>query len=251
MILVNCCFFISSNIIFAIVVGLSIIPVALWHPFLDDLHGGTFFEGETISHLYFITFFIAGSVTMVTAILAACGAHKKNVVALITVSGCLLLLLLLCTFATSLLLIGRPKLSLTEEKCRAFLPLDQAADNIKSQVEALQTSLHCCGLFSYQDWEDNIPKSCECNQEEEMEGKCQTVSYRNFLLNLFWQKKSVFRQDCFPLIMDSVTRQFDIILGMFSALSVLVLLDLGLSALMSYQMFNVPTVQFVPLLLIN
>jgi len=42
----------------------------------------------------------------------------------------------------------------------------------------LWLQLHCCGLFSYMDWEDNIPDTCLCDQGEEMEGMCQSVSYQ-------------------------------------------------------------------------
>ena len=39
--------------------------------------------------------------------------------------------------------------------------------------------LHCCGLFSYRDWNQNIPNSCLCDQEEEEEeGTCQNINYR-------------------------------------------------------------------------
>lgn len=39
--------------------------------------------------------------------------------------------------------------------------------------------LHCCGLFSSADWEQNIPDSCLCQPAEEGTGdECQTVDYQ-------------------------------------------------------------------------
>lgn len=35
--------------------------------------------------------------------------------------------------------------------------------------------LHCCGLFSYTDWEGRIPESCMCGPVEEEEGLCRQV----------------------------------------------------------------------------
>ncbi|KAM7367405.1 hypothetical protein PAMP_015309 [Pampus punctatissimus] len=153
---------------------------------------------------------------------------------------------LVCVVAGGLLLLQavvagavvRPKLvSVMEDRWRSRLPLDQASDDIKNQVKALQTSLHCCGLFSYEDWQQNIPDSCLCDQEEQLEGQCQPVSDRNFLMNLFWQKKSVFTQTCFPSIVASVITSADITLSVEATLFVLLLLGLVLSSLMIYQMF--------------
>lgn len=36
--------------------------------------------------------------------------------------------------------------------------------------------MHCCGLFSYSDWEDNVPDSCLCDPGTEV-GECQSVTY--------------------------------------------------------------------------
>ncbi|XP_041820394.1 23 kDa integral membrane protein-like [Chelmon rostratus] len=231
--------FISFNIFFVIVGGLIIIvSLALLSPSLDARHGEKDFEVQTTSH---IVLYICGSVTMVIAILGAYGAYKENLVALTVFLVCMVIGTLLMLRAGVSAAFARPKLEgLMEERWRSFLPLDQTSDDIKNQAEALQTSLHCCGLFSYDDWEQNIPDSCLCNQEEELEGKCQSVGYSNFLLNLFWQKKSVFRQSCFPLIVDSVKTNADITLGVVFTLFALALLGLLLSTLTIYQMFNGP-----------
>lgn len=124
-----------------------------------------------------------------------------------------------------------------EERWLSFLPLDQASDDVKKKAEALQTSLHCCGLLSYEDWQQNIPDSCLCNQEKEEEGKCQTVDYGNFLLNLVRQKKSVFKQNCFPLMLNSATTDANIQLSSVITLLLLTLLGWVLSSLIIYQMF--------------
>ncbi|XP_070785449.1 uncharacterized protein [Enoplosus armatus] len=228
---------ISYNIFFVVVGGLVIVVyLALLSPSLDDLHGGNDLEVQTTSH---IVLYIGGSVTMVIAILGAYGAHKKKVMALTVYLVCVLIGVGLMLRAGVLAAVARPKLvSLVEERWRSFLPLDQASDDIRNQAEALQTSLHCCGLFSHEDWEGNIPKSCLCNLEEETKGQCQTVSYRNFLLNLFWQKKSVLRQNCFPIILDSVTTHANITLIVVFTLLVLAIFGLVFSSLMIYQMFN-------------
>nr|XP_046234719.1 tetraspanin-4-like [Scatophagus argus] len=228
------CLFITFNIFFTIVGGLIVIvSLAQLTPSLDDFQGGNASEGPTTSH---IVLYIGGSVTMVIAILGAYGARRENPAALIVFLVCVLVGGVLMLRAVVLAAVARPKLeSLMEERCRSLLPLDQAPVDIKNQAAALQTSLHCCGLFSYEDWEQNIPDSCLCSQQEEMEGRCQTVSYNNFLLNLFWQKKSVFRQNCLPLIMESVIRKANITLGSLVTLLVLVVFGSVLSSLITCQ----------------
>ncbi|XP_042259757.1 tetraspanin-8-like isoform X1 [Thunnus thynnus] len=254
--------FTSLNIIFVIVGAVIIIvTLVLLSPSFNGLRGGDDVrqthpltpdththganqpidsliqcDGHTTTH---IVLYVIGSVTMVIAILGAYGGHKENLVALTVYQMCMVIggLLVLRAGVSAAVIHPKPK-SVMEDRWRSLLPLDQASDNIKVQVEALQTSLHCCGLFSHEDWGQNIPDSCLCNQEEQMEGKCQTISYRNFLLNLFWQKKSVFTQTCFPLIMDSVTTNTDVTLGVDATLFVLALLGLVLSSLVIYQIFN-------------
>ncbi|KAM8740370.1 uncharacterized protein AB9X84_020238 isoform 1-T2 [Acanthopagrus schlegelii] len=182
-----------------------------------------------------IILYVVGSVTMLIASLGIYGALKENLVALaVNLIGILLMI-----GAAVLVVFARPQSeSRMEERWLSFLPLDQASDAVKNKAEALQTSLHCCGLLSYEDWQQNIPDSCLCNQEEkEEEGKCQTIDYGNFLLNLVREKKSVFRQNCFPLMLDSATTDANIKLCSVITLLLLTLLGLVLSSLIIYQMF--------------
>ncbi|KAF1372111.1 hypothetical protein PFLUV_G00261530 [Perca fluviatilis] len=74
-------------------------------------------------------------------------------------------------------------------------------------------AMRCCGLFSYEDWEGNIPDSCLCSTLEEMEGKCQTVDHR--------QQKSVYIQACFSKIISRTLLVFDIVMEIFFTLIVL------------------------------
>ncbi|XP_056223593.1 uncharacterized protein LOC130163424 isoform X2 [Seriola aureovittata] len=189
-------------------------------PAADCLHRGVDVEVEktnrTVLHIMESDVVTMGIV--VIGILGVYGGLKRNLVALIVFLGCTV-----GSLTVGWLMVRdvggvpaatvRPQLeSMTEEWWRSRLPLDQASDDIKNWVEGLQSILGCCGIFSYKDWEDKIPDSCLCIQEEKegVEGLCQTVNYSNFLLNLFWQKKSVFSKPCFPIIMISIRTDTDI-----------------------------------------
>ncbi|XP_010746863.2 tetraspanin-8 [Larimichthys crocea] len=239
--------------IFLVIVGGLVFVVALAQlfPSQDVAHGGSDFEGQTTSH---IILYIHGSVTMAIGILGACGAHQKNLMVLNAFLVCTVVEVLLMLRAGVYAAEDRPKLEIVvEERWRSFLPLDQASDDVKKRAEALQTSLHCCGLFSSEDWEQNIPDSCLCNQEETTEDKCQSVSYRNFLFNLFWQKKSVFRQNCFPFIVDSARTNANVTLAAAFTGLALALLGLVLSSLMIYQIntCNGPNAAPLPVMFVD
>ncbi|XP_071383764.1 tetraspanin-8-like [Centroberyx affinis] len=221
--------FTAFNIFFAVVGGL-IIALALLCQVLYNRHGGgDLLDGRSSSLLML---YVIGAVTMVIAILGAYGAHKENKVALIVFLVCMVIGSLMMLKAGVPLAIARPKLEdMMKVRLQQVLPLDKASEDVKTVAENLQSNLHCCGLFSYQDWEDQIPDSCLCNSEEEVEGLCQRVQY----MNLF-QSKSVYTQSCFPLIMSFISLGADVCLGVIFTLAILALLGVALSSLIIHQM---------------
>ncbi|KAF7644288.1 hypothetical protein LDENG_00224570 [Lucifuga dentata] len=227
---VNLCLkrlFIIFNFFFAIVGGV-IIALALVSQLITSAHGGHNLEGRTSG---LIVLYIFGSVTMVIAILGAYGAHRESRVALIVFMVCMVIgsLLMLRTGIPAAMV--RPQLDiLLEERFREVLPLDKASADVQNMADGLQRTFHCCGLFSYEDWEQNIPDSCICSQEEEEEELCQSVGY------MYLQQKSVYVQTCFPVIMRFARLGADILLGVAFTLAILALLGLVLSSMLIHQL---------------
>ncbi|KAM3587712.1 uncharacterized protein V6R79_012532 [Siganus canaliculatus] len=225
------------NILFAIIGGL-IICLALLTQIIQSRNGGSGLEGAFASILML---YIVGAITMVIAILGAYGAHKEN-------KGCLIAFLVCMVLGTLVMLrggittaIGRPMLEdVIEDRFRKLLPLDKADESVRNVANNIQTQLECCGLFSYEDWENNIPSSCMCGPEQEMEGKCQTVDYRNLML----RSMSVYTQTCFPIIMHYFLLFADIIIVIFFSLGALALLGMVLSSIMIHSLRypNRPTI---------
>ncbi|XP_056223098.1 CD63 antigen-like [Seriola aureovittata] len=188
-----------------------------------------------------VVFYVVGIITMVIAILGAYGAHKESRVSMI--------IFLVCMVVGSLLMLRvgvpfaavRPQYKeMMEEKFRTFLPLDQASDEAKNMVNSLQSTMHCCGLFSYTDWESDIPPSCLCDpSEEEQMGACRTIDYRSL-----FQQKSVYAKPCVPIILHYVLLLLDIVLGVIFSLLALAVLGMILSSIILHQMRypNRPTV---------
>ncbi|XP_031158329.1 tetraspanin-8-like [Sander lucioperca] len=230
---VNCCLkwlLTIFNIIFAIV-GIIIIVVTLNSQFTYangalalDVH--TFRKPEL---------YIVGSIIMVIAILGAVGAYRESKACMILFLVCMILGSIVMLLPGTLLAVIRPQVaSMQEETYRGYLPLDKAPADKRHEVDSMQREMQCCGLFSYKDWEGNIPDSCLCNKLEEMEGKCQTVDYRGVVQ----QKKSVYIQACFPIVGFSILLLVDIGMAIFFTLAVLGLLGMVLSSIMIHQLRN-------------
>uniref|UniRef100_A0A8D0D722 Tetraspanin n=1 Tax=Sander lucioperca TaxID=283035 RepID=A0A8D0D722_SANLU len=234
---VNCCLkwlLTIFNIIFAIV-GIIIIVVTLNSQFTYangalalDVH--TFRKPEL---------YIVGSIIMVIAILGAVGAYRESKACMILFLVCMILGSIVMLLPGTVLAVIRPQVaSMQEETYRGYLPLDKAPIDKRHKVDSMQREMQCCGLFSYKDWEGNIPDSCLCNKLEEMEGKCQTVDYRGLLQGVVQQKKSVYIQACFPIVSFSTLLLFDVVMGTFFTLAVLGLLGMVLSSIMIHQLRN-------------
>nr|XP_046234720.1 tetraspanin-8-like [Scatophagus argus] len=229
---VNTCLkrtFTIFNIFFTIVGG-AIIALALLSQVLTNVNGGDKLEVRTTG---LIVLYIVGSVTMVIAILGAYGAHRENKLCLVVFLFCMVIGSLLMLRTGIPAAIARPQVEgVLEDKFHEFLPLDKAPQEVKNMAESLQIQLHCCGLFSYEDWEQNIPDSCLCSQQEEMEGRCQTVSYNLLMM----PRKSVYTKTCFPVILHYALLLADIVIGVVFTLAVLALLGMVLSSIMIHQM---------------
>ncbi|KAM7367397.1 hypothetical protein PAMP_015302 [Pampus punctatissimus] len=217
------------NVFFA-VVGVAIIGLALLSQNVTNVNGEDDLQGRTTG---LIILYVVGIVTMGIAILGAYGAHKENRVALIVFLVCMVIGSLLMLRAGVPFAIARPRVEgILEDKFRELLPLDTASGYVKDKADTLQTQLHCCGLFSYEDWQQNIPDSCLCDQEEQLEGQCQPVSDR---LNMT-PGKSVHVKTCFPILLHYTMLLVDIIIGVVFTLAALALLGMILSFIIIYQM---------------
>ncbi|XP_059182011.1 tetraspanin-8-like [Centropristis striata] len=216
------------NIFFAIVGGV-IIALALLSQVLTNVNGGDL-EGRTTG---LILLYVVGAVTLVIAILGAYGAHKESKVCLIVFLVCMVVGSLLMLRAGITTAIARPRVEpLLEEKFRELLPLDKASADVRDMTESLQRQLQCCGLFSYQDWEDQIPDSCLCDEEEEEEGLCTSIGYRVII----FPSGSVYSKPCFSILMRYVLMIFDVMIGVVFTLAALALIGLALSSVAVHQL---------------
>ncbi|XP_019753088.1 tetraspanin-8-like isoform X2 [Hippocampus comes] len=232
---------IVSNIFFAIVGG-AIIALALLLQLLTRLNGASL-EGRGSA---LILLYVVGTITMVVAAVGAYGAHRQSRVALIVFLVCMVIGTLMMLRVGIPLAAVRPEVEgLMSRRFGELLPLDEADEKTKEIADGVQEMMQCCGVFSYDDWRQNIPDSCLCDEAARLEGKCQVVNYNLMMLQM---RKSVFRQPCFPLIVHYVLLAFDIVMGIAFVLALLALLGLTLSSILIHQLRagRRPAVMLVP-----
>ncbi|KAK2859220.1 hypothetical protein Q5P01_003840 [Channa striata] len=226
---VNTCLrwmFVIFNVLFAIIGGL-IIMSTLMVQFSTYFDGDENLLGQTRSYLLL---YVVGAVIMVVSIVGAHGACKESTGCMIAFLVCMVTGTLLMLRAGIFVAVLHPEVEGTLNNSFAkFVPLDTAPDSIKERMDYMQSQLHCCGLFSYTDWKDDIPSSCECSSVEE--GLCQTVNYRD----VFMERKSVYSQSCLPIIIHYALVFFDILTGIIFTLAGLALLGTILSSIIIHQ----------------
>ncbi|CAL8386603.1 unnamed protein product [Boreogadus saida] len=223
------------NILFAIL-GALVIGLALVSQAVSQNNGAGELEGRTTG---LIMLYIIGSVTMMIAILGAYGAHKENKGALVAFLVFMVVGTLIMLKTGASMAISSPQIeNVMEQKFRSLLPLDQSPKSTQNMMSSIQTTLQCCGLFSYEDWENNIPSSCVCNSEQEMEGTCRTVNDYGLLQ---YHQKTIFSATCFPIIMHYAGMAYYIYMAVVFSLGTLALLGMVLSSVIIHQMGpNVP-----------
>ncbi|XP_029901772.1 tetraspanin-8-like [Myripristis murdjan] len=232
---VNACLkrlFVGFNVFFAIVGGVIIALTPLFRTSVTTSQNANVWAGLIIIGAL-------GTVTMVIAIVGACGAHKESKGAMIVflvfmVIGSLVLL-------RFTLLITSQRINLegnVKEYLQGFLPLDEASEEVQTEFNSLQEMSHCCGVFSYTDWRADIPKSCVCRPEDEIEGLCQRVGHKVMESH---SGSEIYSQPCFPIILNEVVTIVNVLLGVVASLAALAVMGMALSSAIIHQMRSAPS----------
>ncbi|XP_014841634.1 PREDICTED: tetraspanin-8-like [Poecilia mexicana] len=242
--------FIGFNLFFALV-GAIILCLTVFAQIVtsdedDDIENRTY---------GLICLYIMGAVTMLLGLLGAYGAYKEHKISLIVFLVCMVIGSLVMIRSGIPTAVLRPQVEgFLEEKFSELLPLNMATISQKHFVNNMQTSLHCCGLFSYTDWNEDIPSSCDCpsDLDEESDTCKQVVGMNRY--PFLKQSRSIYSKPCFPILMHYVLLMADISLGVVFTLAALAVLGMILSSIMIHQLrhpnktpvvYKVPTI-FIP-----
>lgn len=222
--------FTAFNVFFAIVGGLILALAVL-------SHAVTASGGIEYNYGGLIVLYVLGSFTMLISILGAYGAHRENRVSLIMFLVCMVIGSLVMLRAGVPAAFLRSELDeVMEDKLKDMVPLDQTSPMNKNAANEVQEWLHCCGLFSYKDWGNQMPDSCLCDNQEVAEDQCMTITYDSMMMFGLARPKSIHKEPCYPLIKYYVNLMADVVLGVIFTLAILAVLGMVLSSVMIHQL---------------
>ncbi|KAK9525936.1 hypothetical protein VZT92_016603 [Zoarces viviparus] len=105
-------------------------------------------------------------------------------------------------------------------------------EKYRGQLEAIQKTLHCCGVVSVEDWGQTIPDSCDCDPAlggGPLGYECISRPKGSS------GPDKIFEQSCSDLVFGWVNLAFQIMMGFFFGLAVTALLGLLVSIMMICQ----------------
>ncbi|KAJ0057019.1 hypothetical protein NL108_000854, partial [Boleophthalmus pectinirostris] len=106
---------------------------------------------------------VLGPITVVLSLLGLCAASLDIKPLLLLFSALILVeFVALIVVASPLIQIQAQMDSAVEDVFLNVTPLHKAETYIKQELSKLQASESCCGLRSFEDWEDQPPASCLC-----------------------------------------------------------------------------------------
>ncbi|XP_046730190.1 tetraspanin-8-like [Silurus meridionalis] len=213
---INPCFkkiFITFNSLFAIL-GVVLFSLAMiGHRYTDQ-----------IPNMYgVIALYVIGSVIFIFSCLGVFAAYKESKWALIVffVFMCITTIILL-RVAVPIAISKHEIISTVKDE---FQKMSLTKDMAPS-FDIIQSHFQCCGLSNgYQDWNGQVPESCNCNNGDDKSAICvRTTSYQNPYLFRASENRWVWSKPCVDVIIYYVEKLLSIFLGLMFGLAALAIL---------------------------
>uniref|UniRef100_UPI0037E95EB4 tetraspanin-8-like n=1 Tax=Semicossyphus pulcher TaxID=241346 RepID=UPI0037E95EB4 len=161
-----------------------------------------------------------GVIIMVLGFLGCCGAIRENRCMLLLFFISLLIIFILLLAAGILGAVGTDKVNnWLKERLEKFTPLSTQPDNVKADLEKLQSELECCGLLKGEsDWAGKVPNSCRCNATE---SDCKPGT--------------IHAQPCAEKIVELMEKNMEIVLGIAFAIAILLIFGMAFAMVLYCQ----------------
>ncbi|PWA26145.1 hypothetical protein CCH79_00015203 [Gambusia affinis] len=119
---------------------------------------------------------------------------------------------------------------MVKDKYLSMLPLSNLSESELLEFDYTQSEFHCCGLTSFDDWENSIPESCRCDTDSSDECVDSYRSVRNDsgLNSLNVKPIRIYAKPCFPALIQLAMRHVSILIGITLAKTLFWLLSVGL-----------------------
>ncbi|KPP60397.1 Tetraspanin-8-like [Scleropages formosus] len=155
-----------------------------------------------------------GAIIMVLGFLGCCGALRENRCLLLLFFIGLLLIFILLLAAGILGALEEGKSDWVKQELGKMLPLSKQPVDVQTDLQFLEKEAKCCGLLNGpQDWEGQIPQSCNCTDTS---ASCDTVSGRR-----------VYNTPCVTAVILYIKSHLTIALGIAFGFAILLLFGMG------------------------
>ncbi|KAM4711763.1 tetraspanin-8-like [Anableps anableps] len=224
-----------------LMLGLTLFAHGMLHHLEEEDHG---FRGLQVMYG-------TSAIILIFAIIGGFGVWKEKKWALIMftvgmILGCLYFMFVLHMFAPA---TKSKREIFFKDRYLSMLPLSNMSQSDLMELESAQRNLHCCGLTSFEDWENNIPESCQCDSDSPDD--CVDISMRNnSLQDLFNTKPSrIYAKPCLPVLAQIELSFIPMVFGIVLGNELLWILSVGLCIAILCQLnkkVETPKVIFSP-----
>ncbi|XP_023206060.1 tetraspanin-3-like isoform X1 [Xiphophorus maculatus] len=163
-------------------------------------------------------------IPLLFAIIGGFGVWKEKKWALIVfavgmILGCLFFIVL----EISLPFAYQQMELMVKNKYLSLLPLSNLSESELSELDYTQSEFHCCGLTSLEDWENDIPESCQCDMDSSDECVDTYGSMRNDSGLNFSNVKPIriYAKPCLPVLIQLGMSHVSIFIGITLAKTLL------------------------------
>ncbi|XP_072309898.1 uncharacterized protein [Eucyclogobius newberryi] len=185
---------------------------------------------------------VLGPITVVLALLGLCVA-SLNIKPLLLLFSALTFVefVALIVAASPLIHIQTQMDGAVEELFLNVTPLHKAETYIKQELSKLQASESCCGLKSFEDWEDQLPASCLCTpptpftsiswSSTDVHNISSVGSCVLALSETVWvpQKPWIHSKPCGPILKSYLSFPIKLRIGIISAVTTITIAAIALS----------------------
>ncbi|XP_054477949.1 tetraspanin-8-like [Anoplopoma fimbria] len=170
-----------------------------------------------------------GAMTLVFGFLGCCGAIKENRCLLALFFKGLLVMFLMLLAVGVLGAVSRTTAAqeLVRKHMTQLLPLSEQSKEVQESFQNVERSGFCCGFFvGHIDWGNStvVPDSCNCT---DVSRNCTVLDQRE-----------IYSTPCMTYIMTWLDRVSDVLLGIAFAFGIVMLMGMGFSMVLIYQLRN-------------
>ncbi|XP_036004963.1 tetraspanin-6 [Fundulus heteroclitus] len=200
---------------------------------------GTLFNHEKADHAIkgFYIMYGFSSATLLFAIVGAFGVCKEKKWPLIVFAVGMILGCLYFIVTEIFLLVTVPQVKKAiEDEYLGMLPLSNFNESDLLEFHDLQREYHCCGLTSFQDWENSVPESCECGQDSTDSCVDNSRPSNDIQDILDPGPRRIYAKPCLPLMIQQESWFIHLALGITMGFISLWMLSVGLCIAILCQM---------------